>query len=295
MAKQYMPLEDCSGSAVVGGEIPQLRPPAFSDNSKYTTFTYTYYPRGLEISDSYIYYPGGSEISEAVAWEIPTFAVPPTNYLGGLEISDSYIYYPGGSEISEAVAKEIPPFAVPPTNYLGGLEISDSYIYYPGGSEISEAVAKEIPPFAVPPTNYLGGLEISEAVVPNISTPLYAIKATIDFSKAKGDLQAVLMAHDGCFGGHSFHIYQGKLCYVYNWLGQQQKITCYLPRLSGEVKLKVEFAKPKIIAPSDETLGDSAVDKMKLYINNIEQNVDIIITFSNYTPNFLTQYKHEIP
>ena len=34
---------------------------------------------------------------------------------------------------------------------------------------------------------------------------------------------------------------------------------------------------------------------MKLYINNIEQNVDIIITFSNYTPNFLTQYKHEIP
>ena len=61
------------------------------------------------------------------------------------------------------------------------------------------------------------------------------------------------------------------------------------------MKLKVEFAKPKIIAPSDETLGDSAVDKMKLYINNIEQNVDIIITFSNYTPNFLTQYKHEIP
>ena len=91
MAKQYMPLEDCSGSAVVGGEIPQLRPPAFSDNSKYTTFTYTYYPRGLEISDSYIYYPGGSEISEAVAKEIPTFAVPPTNYLGGLEISEAVV------------------------------------------------------------------------------------------------------------------------------------------------------------------------------------------------------------
>ena len=107
MAKQYMPLEDCSGSAVVGGEIPQLRPPAFSDNSKYTTFTYTYYPRGLEISDSYIYYPGGSEISEALAREITTFAVPPTNYPEGLEISDSYIYYPGGAEISEAVVPNI--------------------------------------------------------------------------------------------------------------------------------------------------------------------------------------------
>ena len=219
MAKQYMPLEDCSG--VLGAEIPQLRPPAFSDDPQYTTFSYTYYPEGLEISDSYTYDPGGSEISEAVAREIATFDVLPTNYPGGLEIS--------------------------------------------------------------------------EAVVPNISTRLYAIEATIDFSKAKGDLQGVLMAHGGCFGGHSFYIYQGKLCYVYNWLGQQQKITCDLPRLSGEVTLKVEFAKPKIIAPSDEKLGDSTIDKMKLYINNIEQNVDIIRTLSNHTPNFLTQYKHEIP
>jgi len=216
MVKQYMPFKDCSG--VLGGEIPQLRPPAFSDDPQYTTFNYTYYPEGLEISGSYIYDPGGSEISETVAREIATFAVPPTNYPGGLEIS--------------------------------------------------------------------------EAVVPNISTPLYAIEATIDFSKAKGDLQGVLMAQGGCFGGHSFYIYQGKLCYVYNWLGQQQKITCDLPRLSSEVTLKVEFAKPKIIAPSDEKLGDSTIDNMKLYINNIEQNVDIIRTLSNHTPNFLTKYKH---
>jgi hypothetical protein len=41
MAKQCMPFEDCSGSAVLGGEIPQLRPPAFSDDPKYNTFTLT--------------------------------------------------------------------------------------------------------------------------------------------------------------------------------------------------------------------------------------------------------------
>ncbi|MFM7908643.1 MAG: hypothetical protein ACKPA9_26890, partial [Microcystis sp.] len=221
MAKQYIPLEDWSGSVVFGGEIPQLRPPAFSDDSKYTTFSSTYYLEGLEISDSYIYHPEGSEISEAVAGEIATSAVPPTNYPRGLEIF--------------------------------------------------------------------------EAVAPNISTRFYAIEATIDFSKAKGDIQGVLMAHAGCFGGHSFYIYQGKICYVYNWLGQQQKITCDLPRLSSEVTLKVEFAKPKIIAPSDENLGGSTIDNMKLYINNIKQNVDIIRTLSNHTPNFLTQYKHEIP
>ncbi|MBE9261136.1 hypothetical protein IQ224_02480 [Microcystis sp. LEGE 00066] len=155
MVKQYMPFKDCSG--VLGAEIPQLRPPAFSDDQKYNTFSYTYYPGGLEISDSYIYYPGG------------------------LEISDSYIYYPGESEISEALAREITMFAVPPTNYLGGLEISDSYIYYPGGSEISEAVAGEISMFAVPSKNYPEGLEISEAVVPNISTRFYAIEAIIAF------------------------------------------------------------------------------------------------------------------
>ncbi len=169
MAKQYMPLEDWSGTVVFGGEIPQLRPPAFSDDSKYTTFSYTHYLEGLEISDSYISYPGESEISEALAREITTFAVPPTNYPRRLEISDSYTY---------------------------DLE----------GSEISEAVAGEIATFAVPPTNYPGRLEIFEAVAPNISTRFYAIEATIDFSKAKGDLQGVLMAQGGYFGGHSFYM-----------------------------------------------------------------------------------------
>lgn len=70
MVKQYMPFKDCSG--VLGAEIPQLRPPAFSDDQKYNTFSYTYYPGGLEISDSYIYYPEESEISEAVVPNIST-------------------------------------------------------------------------------------------------------------------------------------------------------------------------------------------------------------------------------
>lgn len=41
MAKQCMPFEDCSGSGVLGGETPQLRPLAFSGAPKYTTFTLT--------------------------------------------------------------------------------------------------------------------------------------------------------------------------------------------------------------------------------------------------------------
>jgi hypothetical protein len=34
---------------------------------------------------------------------------------------------------------------------------------------------------------------------------------------------------------------------------------------------------------------------MKLYINNIEQNVDIIRAFSNHNSNSLIQYKQKIP
>ncbi len=49
MVKQYTPFKDCS--RVLGAEILQLRPPAFSDDPKYNTFSYTYYPGGLEISD----------------------------------------------------------------------------------------------------------------------------------------------------------------------------------------------------------------------------------------------------
>jgi len=143
-------------------------------------------------------------------------------------------------------------------------------------------------------TYYPGGSEIPEAVAPNTRGRSYEIEAIVDFSTGETP-EGVMIAHGGRFGGYSFYIYESKLCYVYNWLGQQQKITCALPRLSGEVTLKVEFAQPKIIVPSDEKLGDSTIDNMKLYINNIEQNVDIIRTLSNHTPNFLTKYKHEIP
>ncbi|MBH8572657.1 sulfatase-like hydrolase/transferase [Nostocaceae cyanobacterium CENA369] len=145
------------------------------------------------------------------------------------------------------------------------------YIYYPGGSEIPEAVA------------------------PNIRGRSYAIEAIVDFSKAEGDLQGVLVAHGGRFGGHSFYIHDyihegRKLCYVYNWLGQQQqKITCSLPNLTGnEEKLKVAFEK-KPDQP-DSKFGGSTIGEVKLYINGIEQtSATIEEAFPEYPDTFLTQ------
>ncbi|MEA5534665.1 hypothetical protein [Crocosphaera sp. XPORK-15E] len=167
---------------------------------------------------------------------------------------------------AQVLGGERPQLRPPAFSETDGKDATFSYTYYPGGSEIPEAVA------------------------PNIRTRSYAIEATV--SNAGAEIKGVLMAHGGRFGGHSFYIHEGKLCYVYNWLGQQQqKITCPLPSLnSQEMTLKVEFAKEKTIAPPDENLGSSTVGNVKLYINNIEQTTTLLEgTFTGYFDKFLTQ------
>jgi len=172
---------------------------------------------------------------------------------------------------SEVLGTERPQLSDPPFSEEDEEDATFSYTYYPGGSEIPEAVA------------------------PNIRTRSYAIEATVDFSDGE-DLYGVLMAHGGRFGGHSFYIYKDTpkvnktLCYVYNWLGQQQqKISCPLPSLDGEnVTLKVEFTKEKTLK-SDSDFGGSTIGEVKLYINGSEQDATIEGDFSDHAGKFLTQ------
>jgi arylsulfatase len=141
-------------------------------------------------------------------------------------------------------------------------------------------------------TYYPGGSEIPEAVAPNIRGRSYAIEAIVDFSSSvEGDVKGVLLAHGGRFGGHSFYIHAGKLCYVYNWLGQQQqKISCPLPDiLAGEVTLKVEFAKKPDKPEPAEDFGGSTRGEVKLYIGADVQNATKENTFDEYAEEFLTQ------
>jgi len=79
------------------------------------------------------------------------------------------------------------------------------------------------------------------------------------------------------------------LCYVYNWLGQQQqKITCPLPNLTDkENTLKVVFTK-KPDQPDSE-FGGSTIGEVQLYINGIKQNATIEEAFPEYPDQFLTQ------
>ncbi len=71
------------------------------------------------------------------------------------------------------------------------------YIYYPGGSEIPESVA------------------------PNIRNRSYtiAVEATIDTEEAGG----VLFAQGSRFGGHALYLKDGKLKYVYNFVGLRSR------------------------------------------------------------------------
>lgn len=172
---------------------------------------------------------------------------------------------------AQVLGGERPQLRPPAFSEGDGPDATFSYTYYPGGSEIPEAVA------------------------PNIRGRSYSIEATISISNAETEVKGVLMAHGGRFGGHSFYIHNGKLCYVYNWLGQQeQKISCTLPTDKSDMTLKVEFAKEKTLTPSnpnfDPNLGSSTVGNLKLSIDGIEQTgADIEGTFSDYSGKLLTQ------
>ncbi len=74
----------------------------------------------------------------------------------------------------------------------------DKYIYYPGTAEVPETAAV------------------------NIRNRSYSImvEATIDTKEASG----VLFSHGARFGGHSLYVKDGKLKYVYNFVGSKEQI-----------------------------------------------------------------------
>ena len=66
---------------------------------------------------------------------------------------------------------------------------------------------------------YPDGADVPESVAVNIRRRSYTIAAgvTIDQAEAHG----VLFAHGGVAGGHSLYLRDGRLHYVYNWLGER--------------------------------------------------------------------------
>jgi arylsulfatase A-like enzyme len=113
------------------------------------------------------------------------------------------------------------------------------YIYYPGCSEVPEAVSVNI-----------CGRSYNIAVETNIEAQ---------------DAEGVLFSHGGRFGGHSLYIKDGRLHYVYNWLGEkEQKLISSVNVPVGKCTLGVRFR-------MEGVEGTSPVGMASLYINN--QNV----------------------
>ncbi|KAF5059719.1 MULTISPECIES: arylsulfatase [unclassified Methanoculleus] len=117
---------------------------------------------------------------------------------------------------------------------------------------------------ASPRTRYIyypGAAEVPETVAANIRGRSYGVVAgaVIDGPEAQG----VLFAHGGVGGGHSLYIADGRLHYVYNWLGDAiQKISSSSTVPAGRHVFTAEFIRDDVDPDTR-----SAVGTLALYID----------------------------
>ncbi len=109
------------------------------------------------------------------------------------------------------------------------------YVYYPGTTEVPEASAART-------------LGVS-----------FKILAEVELT---GDAQGVIFAQGSRFGGYTLFVKEGRLTFVYNFLGipPEQRLTCVAPALGRHV-VGVEFVKESV-GQYGESHG-----RMRLYVN----------------------------
>ncbi len=100
---------------------------------------------------------------------------------------------------------------------------------------------------------YPGSSEVPESVAPNIRNRSYtiAVEVDVDSDKANG----VLFSHGARFGGHALYLKDGRLKYVYNWVGLfEQTVESTDPIPTGRVILSASFEKDESTMPAEGTL-----------------------------------------
>jgi len=114
---------------------------------------------------------------------------------------------------------------------------------------------------------YPNTLEVPEAVAVNVRGRSFKIAAEVDI--ATPEASGVLFAHGHMFGGHALYIKDGKLRYVYNWLGEnEQMMTSDADVPTGKCVLGVEFVKEKLQAIRNSPVPNQCVGTTTLYIND---------------------------
>jgi arylsulfatase A-like enzyme len=100
---------------------------------------------------------------------------------------------------------------------------------------------------------YPGCAEVPESVSPNIRNRSYTIAVELEVDQA--DAGGVLFAQGARFGGHALYLKDGKLKYVYNWVGElEQMIESSAPLPTGHVVVSATFDKEGDAMPTEGTL-----------------------------------------
>jgi arylsulfatase A-like enzyme len=119
-----------------------------------------------------------------------------------------------------------------------------------------EILGTERPQIAKPRDNYVyfpGGAEVPESAAPNIRNRSYslAVEVTIDTAEASG----VLFSHGARFGGHALYLKDGRLNYVYNWVGMfEQHVVASVPITTGHHVFSASFEREDDSMPAEGTL-----------------------------------------
>ncbi len=120
-----------------------------------------------------------------------------------------------------------------------------------------EILTTERPQVSKPRSRYVfypGGAEVPESVAPNIRNRSYTIAAEleIDTPEASG----VILSQGSRFGGHALYVKDGKLKYVYNWIGELvQVVEADEPIPTGHVVLSASFEREGETMPTQGTLS----------------------------------------
>jgi arylsulfatase len=107
---------------------------------------------------------------------------------------------------------------------------------------------------------YPGGAEVPESVAPNTRSRSYTIAAELEVET--NEAGGVIFSQGSRFGGHALYVKDGKLNYVYNWIGELvQVVESSEPVPTGHVILSASFDKQGETMPAEGTLSLYIRDK----------------------------------
>jgi hypothetical protein len=119
-----------------------------------------------------------------------------------------------------------------------------------------EILGAERPQLSKPRSQYVyrpGGAEIPESVAPNIRNRSFTIAAEVEIDDPS--VGGVLFSQGSRFGGHALYVKDGKLKYVYNFVGEAvQVVESDEPVPTGHSHLSASFEKRGDGMPTKGTL-----------------------------------------